>query len=182
MSDNSPLGVQEINPDGPPVRRRFPARVVRWLGRHPALLVVSVVVLVPLGLGLDWWFLPNRPTRNARNVESVTITLRKSDPRPEYPGYEQEPAEVTTADPALIHPLLDVFRRARRGEEHKCGSSGTITIRRTDGGVEELRILAGHDERYYEYRMGSRINRVPREPFLAALRAMGLNRVKTVPP
>ena len=156
MSDDSPLGLNEINPGGQPVRRRFPARVVRWLGRHLALVVVSVVVLVPLGLGLDWWFLPNRPTRDARKVESVNIRLGKYKENSDFgPGYEQEPAEVTTDDPALIQPLLAVFRRAKRGEEHKCASSGTVTIRRADGDVEELHILPGHDERYYEYRMAA---------------------------
>jgi hypothetical protein len=165
MSDDSPLGVREVTPDGQPVRRSLAVRVVRWLGRHPGLVVLSLVVLVPLALGLDWWFLPNRPTLNAGKVESITVTLPKYDPNPGYPGHGQEAATITTDDPALIQPLLDVFRRAKRGEEHKCGSSGTITIRRKDGDVEELHILPGHDERYYEYRFGGRMNRVSREPF-----------------
>jgi hypothetical protein len=101
---------------------------------------------------------------------------------PTRPGYEQDEAEVTTDDPAVVQQLLDVFRAARRAKEHKCGSSGVICIHLKGGSIEELMILAGHDERYYEYRMGSRINRVDREPFLEALRAMGLSKVKVVPP
>jgi hypothetical protein len=144
---------------------------------------MRVAVLVPLALGLHWWFLPNRPTLDAEKVESVTVSLWKYPDRPEVgPGFRQDEVLVTTTDPAVIQPLLDVFRTARRAEEHKCGSSGTITIQRTDGAVEELSILPGHDEPYYEYRMGSRISRVDREPFLAALRALGIERVKTVPP
>ena len=183
MSDDSPLRLQEIDPHGRPVRRGVFRRVLGWLGRHPILVLMMVVVLVPLGLGLHWWFLPNRPTLDAGKVESVTVSLRKYPDQPSFgPGYQQDEVLVTTADPAVIQPLLDVFRTARRAEEHKCGSSGTITVRRKDGTVEELSILPGHDEPYYEYRMGSRINRVDREPFLAALRALGIERIKTAPP
>lgn len=179
MSDEPGRNLEEVDPGGRPVRGGFARRVIRWA-------LIAFVVLIPCGpiaLGLDWWFLPNRPTLNAARVESVTIQLREFKPESSHgPGWEQDPVEVTINDPALIQPLLDVFRQAKRAEEHKCGNSGTITIRRTNGDVEEVRILPGHDERYYEYRLGSRINRVPREPFLAALRGMGLTGVKTMPP
>jgi hypothetical protein len=183
MSDEPHLNLEEVDPAGQPVRTGFPRRALRWVGRHPVLVLFVVGLAVPLGLGLDWWFLPNRPTRNAARVESVTVELFKYSPDPGHgPGWVQEPVQVTINDPAVIQPLLDVFRRASRAEEHKCPNGGTITIRRTDGGVEEVRILPGHDEGYYEYRFGSRINKVPREPLLAALRGMGLTKVKTVSP
>ena len=51
-----------------------------------------------------------------------------------------------------------------------------------DGSVEELGILPGHDSAYYEYRYGSRINRVEREPFLAALKAIGVRQILLSPP
>jgi hypothetical protein len=183
MSGGPPLTVTEIDPHGRPVRRGFPVRVARWVGRHPFLVLLVVTFLVLLGLGLDWCYLPNHPTLHAEKVESVTVRLGKYNPNPGFgPGYEQEPAQVTTDDPALIQPLLDAFRTAKRGEQHNCGDSGVITVRRTDGIVEEVLILPGHDERYYEYRLGSRINRIDRGPFLEALKALGLSSVKTVPP
>jgi len=145
--------------------------------------MIAIAILVPLGLGLHWWYLPNYPTLDAENVESVTVRLGKYEANEGFvPGYEQKPTEVTVDDPALIQSLLDTFRTATRGKEHKCANSGVIAIRLKDGTVENVLILPGHDERYYEYRLNSRISRVDREPFLAALKALGLEGVKTVPP
>ena len=183
MSDDARLSLETIDPHGRPVRNGFPRRLLRWAGRHAVLVLIVVSLAALPGLGLEWNYLPNRPTLDAGKVQSVTICLGRYEPNSGFgPGYQQEVAKVTTEDPAVIQPLLDVFRTAIRGEQHNCGNSGVIEIRRTDGTVEELYILPGHDDRYYEYRMGSRMNRVDREPFLAALRAAGLNNVKRVPP
>ena len=183
MPSDSPLRVEEIDSQGRPVRRGVLKSVVGWLGRHPILILLSIAILIPFGLGMHWWYLPNHPTLDADKVESVEVRLRKYKPNSGFgPGYEQEEARVTTDDAADIQPLLEAFRSAMRSEEHQCGNSGTITIRRKDGTVEEVLILPGHDEQYYEYRLGSRINKVDREPFLAALKALGLTQVKTVPP
>jgi hypothetical protein len=147
------------------------------------LVLFSVAILVVLGLGLLWWYLPNYPTLNADKVESVTVRLGKYNPNDGFgPGYEQKRTDVTIDDPALIQPLLDVFRTAKRGKEHNCGNSAVILIQRKDGMVEEVFLLPGHDERYYEYRLDSRISRVDREPFLSALKALGLEEVKSVAP
>jgi hypothetical protein len=39
-----------------------------------------------------------------------------------------------------------------------------------------------YDREYYEYRYAGKINRVPREPFLAVLRDMGVEQIKLEPP
>jgi hypothetical protein len=160
-----------------------PVRLARWFRRHLILVLLAIVILVPLGLGLHWWYLPNYPTLHAEKVESVTVRLGKYEPNSGFgPGYEQTVAKITIDDPALMQQLLDAFGTAKRGNEHNCGNSGVIAIRRKDGTIEEVFILPGHDERYYEYRLNSRINRVDRERFLAALKVLGLEGVKTVAP
>jgi hypothetical protein len=183
MASDQPLRVEEIDSQGRPVRRSGTRRALAWLGRHPILVLATIALLVPLAFGLHWWYWPNYPTLRADNVESVEIWLRKYEPNTGFgPGYEQASTHVMTDDAALIQALLDAFRTAKRAEEHHCGNSGTIFIRQRDGTVEEVQILPGHDEAHYEYRLGSRINKIDREPILAALRAIGLSRVKTVPP
>jgi hypothetical protein len=157
-------------------------RAVRWIARHPVLVLAIIVVLVPLGLGLEWWYLPSVPTTTASSVEAIDVRLHKWESSGMPPECHQDAAEITITDPALIEQFLNVFRFAKRAEEHKCPSSGTIVIRRTDGTLEELFILAGHNEEYYEYRMGSRINKVPRSSFLEAIKALGLKQIKTMPP
>jgi len=55
-------------------------------------------------------------------------------------------------------------------------------IRMKGGSTEELGILPGHNPVYYEYRYGSRINRVDRGRLLAALKTMGVKQVKLSAP
>ena len=183
MASDIPLRVEETDSEGRPVRRSPARRALAWIGRHPILLSAAIAVLALLARGLHWWYWPNHPTLSADTVESITVRLGKYEPNPGFgPGYEQMRSEVTIGDRDLMQPLLDAFRTATRGEQHNCGNSGVILIRRKDGTDDEVFILPGHDERYYEYRLDSRICRVDREPFLAALKALGLDGIKTVPP
>jgi hypothetical protein len=158
-------------------------RCISRLGRHPFFVVFTLAVLTPLYFGFDWWFLPNTPVRSAKKVESVTFHHQKwkdwshGDPVVEHPE-----VRVVVSDPEVIQRFLDVFKTAQRGSEHKCGGYAEIEIRLTDGTTETLSILPGHNERYYEYRFGSRINKVDRTRFLEALAAMGVTDIKTEPP
>jgi hypothetical protein len=77
--------------------------------------------------------------------------------------------------------LLEVLREAKRAGEHKCGSTGSITITRKDGGIEIFEILPGHNCEYYEYRYRGRINRVDRRRFIQALQSMGLEDILSPP-
>jgi hypothetical protein len=156
-------------------------RILRWARKHLVLLVLAATVLVPVTLGLHWWYWPSVPTLVADEVQSIEVHLL---PFPK--GYDadncQDEARVTITAPAQIGALLDVFRTAERASEHKCPNSGTITIRTKSGDTEELGILPGHNSAYYEYRYGNRINRVDRGRFVAALKAIGVSRVKLSPP
>jgi len=154
--------------------------VIRWIRRHPIICIVLVVLAIPIGLGLDWYYLPNRPTTSVAKVESVEVHLHRFNV--DEPGRLQVDTRVSTTDSEQIRALLDVFRGAKRAESHNCGASGTITMRRKDDTSEEVHILPGHDEVYYEYWYHSRINRVDRQAFLSALAAMGVHGVKILAP
>jgi hypothetical protein len=145
------------------------------------LLVALGVPLVLFGLAAVWWFLPSVPELSADRVESIEVHLDRCE-NPEVPDNQQKEATVKTTDPAAIQALLKVFQTAERASEHKCASSGTLTIHKRNGSVETLGILPGHDPAYYEYRYGSRINRVDRQQFLAALNAIGVTQIKESPP
>jgi hypothetical protein len=142
-----------------------------------------VGILVPVALVLQWWFLPSIPGVSADEVKAIEVHLvRFHQINESDPNNRQIEARLKTTDPAKIQALLDVFKGAERASDHKCGNSGTIRIIQKDGSVEELGILPGHDSAYYEYRYGSRINRVEREPFLAALKAIGVRQILLSPP
>ena len=158
-------------------------RIYRWLRRHPLLVVAATAFLVTAAIGLNWWYWPSVPTASVEKVQSIEIYLMPveiSDGIDLNRG--QDEVRVTITDSAQIGAFLDLFRAAEQVSEHKCGASGTITIRRKDGATEEIGILPGHDPAYYEYRYGGRINRVNRESLLAALRAVGIRQVKLAPP
>ena len=150
--------------------------LLRWIRRHPVLFIIAAVVAVPLGLAIEWWFWPSIPPDSSGEVDSAEIVLTEDTENP------QAALRVTSRDKRLIDDLLAVLRSAERASEHKCANCGSIWIQRPDGDYYELGILPGHDPEYYEYRYGSRINRVKREPFLAALHAMGVDKIKLKPP
>jgi len=107
---------------------------------------------------------PDFPTGS---VESVDIELNAW-------GTRQKAARARSADAGKIEALLAVLRKAKLTEDHKCGDTGRLTFRRKDGSEVKFGILAGHDERYHEFRAykgsGYRIFRVQRAPFLKAMR------------
>jgi hypothetical protein len=181
MSSDQPLRLEEVDRPGKPTRRGFARRILSWIGRHPLLVLFAVALLVPLGIGLHWWFLPNYPTTDAKSVRAIEVKLWESKGQT-APENHQDAAEASTTDPELIREFLAAIRTAKRAEEHKCPDSGTVLIHRNDGVVEEFSILPGHDERYYEYRLGSRINKMDREPFLSALRKLGITSIKLIGP
>ena len=118
-----------------------------------------------------------------RKVESITFHRQKwKDWSRGDPAVEHPEVRVVETDPQLIQRFLDVFKTAKRGSEHNCGSYADIVIQLADGSTEILSILPGHDDRYYEYRFESRISKVDRSRFLEALAAMGISDVKTEPP
>lgn len=153
-------------------------RLPRRLG---ALGALAAGVPLPVGFGLHWRHLPSRPSTDANELAAIEMRLEQIDV-PNSNGLSQErPVERVTEDKAK-EQLLDVFKYAERASEHTCGSCGQLTIVLKNGSRQELFILPGHDPAWYEYRYGPRINRVDRERFLAALRAVGVSSVKLKPP
>jgi hypothetical protein len=181
MASDVSLRVEETDHEGRPVRRSPASRVLAWIGRHPILLSAAIAVLVVLALGLHWWYWPNHPTLDAEKVESIEVRLW-AFPNHLPPECHQDAAEITTSDPSMIRGFLDTFRSAHRASEHGCVNSGTVRVLLKDGTAEEFAILPGHEEAYYEYRFDGKINRIDREPFLAALRAIGFRKIKLMPP
>lgn len=158
-------------------------RLRRGLILLVATIIPVVVLCIPVACGLHWWFLPSRPTGSPDEVTRIDVRLYPYEVntyRP--PGYAQKEAEVSITDEDQIRALLEVFDTAKRASEHHCASSGSITIHKKNGSVETVEILPGHDPAFYEYRMGNRINRVDRDQLLAALKAAGIEGVKTEPP
>ncbi len=124
-----------------------------------------------------WWWWPSIPTTRVERVESIEVNLWP----PMQGGQSQKNATVTTTDRTAIAALLEVLREAKRAGEHKCGSIGSITITRKDGGIEIFEILPGHNSEYYEYRYRGRINRVDRRRFIQALQSIGLEDILSPP-
>lgn len=146
----------------PPHRRR------RWRMIGFGLFAI---VSYPVWLAADWWFLPSRPMIEADKVETITITTRTRG--------ESKPTIIVTksTDKHAIEAILKVVSSAERTSDHKCGSSVKVQIQNNDGTQTALRFLPGHDEKFYEYRYESRINRVDREQFLSAMRLLGVKKL-----
>jgi hypothetical protein len=99
------------------------------------------------------------------SIETVTIKLDASK-------------RVSTRDPEKIETLLAALRHAQATNDHKCGDSGQIVLRKKRGDEVKLGILAGHNQRYYEFRLyrgtSYDIYRVERKPFLKGMEDLGL--------
>lgn len=156
--------------------------IVSWFRRNFRSVAVITLLLLPVLFGLHWWYLPSIPSGAADQVAGIDLYLY----REEYPlpGSEnkQDELKLTIDNTVRIRELLESFRDARRASEHKCANSGRVSIRWKSGDTEELYILPGHDSRYYEYRFGTRINRIDRERFVTALKAAGVKQIKLSPP
>ncbi|HEV3144199.1 MAG TPA: hypothetical protein VGZ47_09970, partial [Gemmataceae bacterium] len=123
-----------------------------WKRIIAAIAIFLILVGGGVGYCVYWWYWPSVPSASPDQVASVEVLLIE-DGYKDKPNY-QKGATITTTDPAQIRALLDVFSGAERASEHKCGDSGVITIRTKDGRVEKFGILPGHNEAYYEYRLG----------------------------
>jgi hypothetical protein len=109
-------------------------------------------------------------------VESIDARLNDWQDR-------QQAAQASTDDPDKIEALVGVLRKGEPTKDHKCGDSGRLTLQGPGDRTWEVGILAGHNCRYYEFRVyraqdrGYDIYRVEREPFVTAMAAIGLDRL-----
>lgn len=135
--------------------------------QHPILATVCLSVAV-FAAGCSG-ATPTLP--DTGDVEAVDIAL-------EALGDRQKEASADSKDNQRIEALLSVLRQGQQTSDHKCGDSGTITLRTKRGTAIKLGILAGHKASYYEYRFysGSRytIFRVDRVAFLKAMTDLGM--------
>jgi hypothetical protein len=153
--------------------------ISRYLRRHPIITAVLPIACIGIMCAIYILFWPSVPDVTVQDVAEVEVRLipeaylkaaDRTGPAP----------RASTTNSARIKALLDVFESASRTSEHKCAEIGVITFRMHNGSTEEIRIIPGHDSLFYEYRYRG-INRVPREPFLAALRDIGLSEIPTDP-
>lgn len=80
---------------------------------------------------------------------------------------------VVCTNKAAIRDLLVVLQQAKKVEEHKCSSEGVIYLRAGTNTLDKLEFLAGHAHRYYEFRHGSGIYRIPKSAFFSAITGLG---------
>jgi len=134
--------------------------------RCPILFALATI-LIPGCVGTS-------PAVAMEDVEAIDIHL-------DTWGERQKAADTSTQDAGKIEGLLAVLRTAARTTDHKCGDTGTITLRLRGGAKKKIGILAGHDARYYDFRVyrgtGERYDmyRVKRAPFLEAMAGVGAN-------
>lgn len=117
-----------------------------------------------------WWFLrpPNPLKMDAGQVLRVEVVLEPWDENSvRAPVVASEGREAIAA-------LVSVVRSGEETRDHKCGSRGIVTFRRSVGVPAELRFLPGHDDGWYEFRAGGKVYRVPRGEFVAAMRRVGV--------
>lgn len=79
-----------------------------------------------------------------------------------------------TTDPEAIAALVAVLRGGEERQDHKCGASWAITLKRSFGTPVKVEFLPGHDEAWYEFRYERKAYRVPRAAFIAATQRTGV--------
>jgi hypothetical protein len=153
------------------VRACYAHRAVKVI-RYVAIGVGCVVFVVGFAPRLaDVLWPPQPPALVSGEIATVDVNV--------FPIADRPAAHVSNAEQPKIEALAQVLRAGTLVEDHKCGNTGRISFRFTDGHGLEVGILAGHDGRFYEYRLyapsgGYSVFRVDRKPFLTAMANLGL--------
>jgi hypothetical protein len=149
----------------------------------PGTLFFTTAVggLLLAGLGLYGLYRPPVPTTDPAAVAAVEVRLARPTGDETEPGQLQKKARVTATDPEIVRLLLAALAQGRQVPDDRCPSTGSITIRRRDGVRETIDIGCGYQPAFYEYRYLGRVYRMPRDLFLNALRAQGLDEVRVLP-
>jgi hypothetical protein len=128
-------------------------------------VLASALVLVAGGIYLH---LPAVTALDARDFRAVDVRFERwGEDGAVAPG-------ASSADPEAIAELVAILRTGEETDDHKCGSRGVISLRRSFGRPAELRFLPGHHTEWYEFRYAGKVYRVPRAEFVAAMRRIGV--------
>ncbi|GAB4145115.1 MAG: hypothetical protein Tsb009_17140 [Planctomycetaceae bacterium] len=140
-------------------------------------LTLLVAFLILVALGVEWWFFPSVPDTTPDKIKEIELELNSDFFRED----RSIATQMTSSNPEVISQLGDVIKTAERGESHKCADIGWLKIHYHNGKTENLGILPGHDESYFEYRWGSRTNRVNRKVFLEWMKQLGVKKLPLKP-
>lgn len=122
-------------------------------------------------VGAVWWWVAQRNPALA-GIEADSV--RSVEVRFALWGEEPPPAGGESNDPAAIAALVAVLRNGTEGTDHKCGSRGTLVLKRASGARVKVDFLPGHKPEWYELRYGGKLYRVPRAAFVEAVRRIGV--------
>lgn len=134
--------------------------------RHSLLGLFAIAIALAT---YAWW--PATPPKPPALVDTeiTTVDLKR------FLIATDKPTSASTGDPAKIKALAEIVKTGIPTDDHKCADGGRLSFHLAGGKTLEVGILAGHDERYYEYRVyssereGYSMFRVDREAFLAAM-------------
>ncbi len=135
------------------------------MGRRRRLAGAAVVLGLLTAAG---WAYLRQPSVNALDARAVEVRFER------WGEGEAVPPGSDTADPEAVAALVAVLRSGAESQDHKCGSRGVITLRRSAGRPVQLWFLPGHHAEWYEFRYAGRAYRVPRAEFVAAMRRVGV--------
>jgi hypothetical protein len=117
---------------------------------------------------------PTFPFIDTQDVETIEIDNE--------PGIAEPSLPVRSTDPEAIRAFIASIQNAKTTEDHKCRSLLQVVIVRKSSKNLKLLLLPGHKDTYYEFRQPDPgIYRVPRQPFIAALKQLGLPHVPLRP-
>lgn len=136
--------------------------------RRSRRLAVAALALGVIAVG--WWMYVREPALDGLDPGDVRAVEVRFEPFGEdlsvAPGFG-------SADPDAIAALVAVLRSGTETGDHKCGSRGIVTLRRSFGRSPAFRFLPGHHADWYEVRYAGKVYRVPRAEFVAAMRRVG---------
>jgi len=127
-------------------------------------------------LGLAGYAYLRAPNFSGSKVSTMEIEMFKPiSPSERHP---QALVQARITDPAACASVFEMLRNGRLRMDHKCGAIGSFKIRYSNGETDVLQFSPGHDLAAYEFRLGGRLYRLPRDPFFKALEDAGVDSAK----
>lgn len=137
----------------------------------PGRSFIAAASILIVGWYLMWL---RGPSFSGDTASSIEITMQS----PEVPNVKTEAWQTSITNEAACASLLALLRSARPHLDHKCGDVGSFRIHYTNGRMNNLAFLPGHDPASYEFRWGGGLYRIPRDRFYQVLREAGVDMTK----